>query len=288
MADAGLGGPGGPPGGNETRPPLLTWIARELERAAVRARVRRNRVLLWLTVLALGAVGAVCLGLLADNDRFWVAAAFAFSSAAAVLVAYAAKELDIFSEAVALLGRSAVSDERVPAKEPDAIINAQRRPQLAFEKGAELQRFAALQSTNASPEERAIVDRLFLEAAKHFEPAAKHEHPVATCRLGQLFADGSAGKNGKESRLSAEECFVKASVWGSLVAPYNLGALHAMTESPVHSSEWWLNLARKAPVAAYLAGRYSPGEAGFGAQDVPFPPSNVDENDFLPRLKDVI
>jgi len=222
------------------------------------------------------AVLAVVAGLIADNDAFWGAAAFALSTAVAGLVAYAADKLNVFSQTAALLGRSA-GEAGAPAKESGATTE-RLRGQVAFEMSAETQGLAAFTS-DTSTETRAIVEHLFLTAAHY-------RHPEAARRLGQLCADRSAGTHAAQSQRHAEECLVKASAWGSLLAAYNLGALHATTGSPLHSSDWWLALAERAdvPVAAYVAGRLSSDEAGVGAHALPTPGPTGSEKDFLPPV----
>jgi len=132
-------------------------------------------------VLALVAVLAVVAGLIADNDAFWGAAAFAFSTAVAGLVAYAADKLNVFSQTAALLGRSA-GEAGAPAKESGATTE-RLRGQVAFEMGAETQGLAAFTS-DTSTETRAIVEHLFLTAAHY-------RHPEAARRLAGPFLIGA-------------------------------------------------------------------------------------------------
>lgn len=206
---------------------------------------------------------------------FWTAAASTFSLALAGVVAYAARQLNGFSKQAAQIGRSADIDAGAPAEETGSSSREQLRGEIAFELGEEEWHPADL-----SPEDRRVVERFFRRAAMH-------RHPEATRRLGQLCADGTADTEEGRNWQQAEECFVKALAWGSVVAAYNLGGLHA-TRAPLHSADWWLDLVAKhsSPVAAYVAGRVSADKAGVGANRVPNPTSALTEVDLLPRVEE--
>lgn len=262
-AETETGGPGGPPPPITPPDPLvemgparrLKRSAAELERAALRARRTRRRVVFYgvLTAVALVGLGA---GIVANSTQFWASAGAVFAAAMIAVVTDAAKELGGFSktaetvsgeltqEAAAAAVRPATEDQ-VSAREIERAV----RTSSAYEFGERLYGpFASVAEQDETSEAAEPLRPAYLDAMRAaFSEAARGGEARASRRLGDISLF-------RGERVSAEEYYLEAANRGNTPAAFALASLHA-TEV-LTEDDFWQRKARneKSSLAAYVLG----------------------------------
>jgi hypothetical protein len=255
----GPGGPGGsgpPPGGRLYDVRLITEASRTAELSAARARARRVQVGLSLCGLVALAIAAAGIGIAAGSAAFWGAAGAVFVGASSVPIAFAARELGVFSESAALvatlLGRAGPSadtssrDDSSESTEP--LLPRSELARELFELGEHLRRKpTTFELFGLHPESRDTEKEAYLDAA--------HLSYKRAADAGDARAAYWAGRMKLELGLpnEAEELFLSAQ---NPLGSYWLGGLHARELGGEKVDAWYLARARAGNlVAAYMLGR---------------------------------